>query len=143
MIEINKLEDIKHKYDDIINYDYPVSLVSMESRASQFAPFAALTGFGDEIRKKARIVDSRIDISDDLKEEINNKLLIISNMIDDNPYITITYFVADKNMNVGKYITISNHVKKIDLYNYELVFVDKLRIPINDIIDINIKKANN
>lgn len=143
MIGISKLEDIKHKYDDIINYDYPVSLASMESRASQFAPFAALTGFGDEIRKKARIVDSRIDISDDLKEEINNKLLIISNMIDDNPYIAITYFVADKNMNVGKYITISNRVKKIDLYNYEIVFVDKVRISINDIIYIDIKKANN
>lgn len=139
MIEINKLEDIKHRYDDIINYDYPVSLVSMESRACQFAPFAALTGFGDEIREKSRIIDSRIDISDDLKEEINNKLLIVSNMIDDNPNITITYFLTDKD----KYITISNRVKKIDLYNYEIVFVDKVRIPINDIIYIDIKKANN
>lgn len=142
MIGINKLEGIRHNYDDIINYDYPVSSVSMESRACQFAPFAALTGYGDEIREKARIVDSRIDISDDLKEKINSKLLILSSMINDNPLVTIIYFVPDRKKNGGKYETISNRVKSIDLYKYEIVFVDKVRILINDIIDIDIKKAN-
>ena len=140
MIEINKLGGIRHNYDDIINYNYPVSFISMESRACQFAPFAALTGYGDEINEASRIVDSKIDISDDLKEEINNKLLIIQNMI--KPYISVTYFVPDKKKSGGKYITISNIVKKIDLYNYEIVFTDKSRILINDIINIEIKKAN-
>lgn len=139
MIEINKLGGIRHNYDDIINYNYPVSFISMESRACQFAPFAALTGYGDEINEASRIVDSKIDISDDLKEEINNKLLIIQNMI--KPYISVTYFVPDKKKSGGKYITISNIVKKIDLYNYEIVFTDKSRILINDIINIEIKKS--
>ena len=51
------------------------------------------------------------------------------------------YLVPGKNG--GKYETISNRVKSIDLYKYEIVFVDKVRILINDIIDIDIKKANN
>lgn len=44
-----------HKYDDIINLEHHVSKkhkqMSMEDRCAQFAPFAALTGY-DEIVKK-------------------------------------------------------------------------------------------
>ena len=144
MIEIGKLEDIGHKYDDIINLEHHVSSVysrmSIMNRAAQFAPFAALTGYGDEIKEASRIVDNKIDISDDLKKEINNKLLIIERMI--RPYIMVTYFVNDKKKDGGEYITISNIVKRIDLYNGEILFTDKTKILINDIIDIKIKKAN-
>lgn len=41
------------KYDDIINLEHPTSKkhprMSALDRAAQFAPFAALTGFGDVI----------------------------------------------------------------------------------------------
>ncbi len=44
---------MKNKYEDIINLPHPVSKkhtpMSMMQRAGQFAPFAALTGLGDEI----------------------------------------------------------------------------------------------
>ena len=144
MIEICKSGDIRHKYDDIINLEHHVSSIhrpmSIMNRAAQFAPFAALTGYGDEIKEASRIVDNKIDISDDLKDKINNKLLIIERMI--RPYIMVTYFVKDKKKDGGEYITISNIVKRIDLYNGEMVFTDKTKILINDIVDIEIKKAN-
>ena len=42
-------------YGDIINMPHPVSRrhkpMSMEERAAQFAPFAALKGFDDEIER--------------------------------------------------------------------------------------------
>lgn len=45
----------KNNYDDIINLPHYVSKkrprMSMEQRAAQFAPFAALTGFEDEIEE--------------------------------------------------------------------------------------------
>ena len=45
------------QYEDIINLPHPVSKrhpqMSMEERAAQFAPFAALTGHGEAIRKTA------------------------------------------------------------------------------------------
>jgi hypothetical protein len=45
------------QYEDIINLPHPVSSkhpqMSMEERAAQFAPFAALTGHGEAIRKTA------------------------------------------------------------------------------------------
>ena len=44
---------MKGKYDDIIGLEHPTSKRhprrSMADRAAQFAPFAALTGFGDVI----------------------------------------------------------------------------------------------
>ena len=47
-------------YEDIINLPHHVSdrhpRMSMEDRAAQFAPFAALTGHADAIRETARSV---------------------------------------------------------------------------------------
>jgi len=46
------------RYDDIINMERPVSKkhppMSMEGRAGQFAPFAALTGFEEQIDETAK-----------------------------------------------------------------------------------------
>ena len=48
-----------HNYDEIINAPRHVSKnhpqMSKENRAAQFAPFAALNGHGDLIRKTQRI----------------------------------------------------------------------------------------
>ena len=45
-------------YDDIINLPHPVSKnhpqMLMASRAAQFAPFAALTGYGEAISETVR-----------------------------------------------------------------------------------------
>ena len=48
-----------HRYDDIIDLPHPVSAthppMSPEKRAAQFAPFAALTGFGEMIEALSRM----------------------------------------------------------------------------------------
>ena len=53
---------MKGKYDDIIDLPHPTSKrhprMSMEARAAQFAPFAALTGFGDVIERTADRVNN-------------------------------------------------------------------------------------
>lgn len=53
---------MKGKYDDIIDLPHPTSKrhprMSMEARAAQFAPFAALTGFGDVIEQTADRVNN-------------------------------------------------------------------------------------
>lgn len=47
-----------HRYDDIINLLHPISRthppMSMEARAAQFMPFAALTGHAEAIRETAK-----------------------------------------------------------------------------------------
>lgn len=45
----------KQKYDDIINLEHHVSTkheqMSLENRAAQFAPFAALDGYSEAIKE--------------------------------------------------------------------------------------------
>ena len=50
--------NITHEYDDIINLDRPETgrhpHMSLENRAAQFSPFAALTGFDSAIEERAK-----------------------------------------------------------------------------------------
>lgn len=56
------------EYDDIINLPHHVSKrhprMSLQARAAQFAPFSALTGYGDEIQKSAQRVKEAYDEKD-------------------------------------------------------------------------------
>ena len=128
-------------YDDIINMPHHVSKkhpqMSKEARAAQFAPFAALTGFEDEIIETSRITVNRKEINEELQEILNNKLSIIKEKIEENPKVTITYFKNDERKNGGKYITIAEKIKKIDENNQLICLVDGTEIPIRDIIEIN------
>ena len=53
-------------YDDIINMPHHVSKkhprLTMEQRTAQFAPFAALTGYGDEVKETARLTEMKIEL---------------------------------------------------------------------------------
>ena len=63
------------KYDDIINLPHHVSKkhprLSMEQRAAQFAPFAALTGYEDEVEETVRLREEQIELR--RKRNINRK----------------------------------------------------------------------
>lgn len=128
-----------NKYNDIINiphYEPKHPRMSIQTRVAEFAPFAALTGYSDEIKESARITDKRIEIDDNLKEIINTKLNFIQKNIDKNYDILFTYFTPDKRKEGGKYIDKLGQVKKIDLYEKIVVLTDKTKIPINEIIGI-------
>ena len=129
-----------NRYDDIINLPHHTSKthkrMSVESRAAQFAPFAALTGYEDAVKETARLTDEEIIIDDGLKEKLNDKLQYLLSKIKTEPKATFTYFIKDKNKNGGKYKTITNKIKKIDLYNQYIILIDNTKIPINNIINI-------
>ena len=130
------------KYDDIINLTRPISKhpkLSIDSRAAQFAPFAALTGYDEQVKETARITSDKIILDEDALKKINSKLDFISKNISDNILVNITYFVPDKKKSGGKYINIKGVVTKIKLVE-EVVIIDKNIIPMNDIIDIEIVK---
>ena len=64
------------EYDDIINLPHHVSprhpRMSMQARAAQFAPFSALTGYGDEIEKSAQRVEEAYDDGDNDDDNNND-----------------------------------------------------------------------
>ena len=126
-------------YTDIINLKRPSSNhnhLSIESRASQFSPFAALTGYYNEVKETARITDKRIDIDDGLREMLNAKLNYLNDHIKESPNISITYFVKDHKKEGGKYLTKQGTIKRIDIVNEIIKFNDNMTISMNDIINI-------
>lgn len=129
-----------NKYDNIINLPHHVSKyrtnLSSSQRASQFAPFSALTGYGDAIKEKEKILVDKIILEDDEKELINECLQKLSNDIKNNPYVTITYFVKDKLTDKGNYITISGNLKKIDIINKWIILTSNIKIKLDNIIKI-------
>lgn len=128
-----------NNYADIINLKRPPSNhnhLSIESRASQFSPFAALTGYDNEVKETARITDKRINIDDGLREMLNAKLNYLNDHIKENPNISITYFVKDPKKEGGKYLTKQGIIKRIDTVNEIIKFNDNMTISMNDIINI-------
>ena len=127
-------------YDDIINLPNHISLkhprMSIEARSAQFAPFAALTGYNDAVKETERLTDKRIEIDDNLKQLLNNKLNYILENIDKKTLITITYFIPDNKKDGGKYIEKPGIIKKIDIINQYIYLYDKTKIPIKEIINI-------
>lgn len=131
----------KDNYDDIINLTYHISKkrqqMPIEDRAAQFAPFAALTGYEENIKEATRLTDKRIEINEEKKSTLNNKLQIILNNIKEEPIITFTHFIYDKKKSGGKYIDITGPVKKINILDGYIILKDKTKIFIEEIIDIN------
>ena len=59
-----KFESAEEKYRDIIDLPHPTSRkhprMSLEARAAQFAPFAALTGHKEESQEEHRLTKDKI-----------------------------------------------------------------------------------
>ena len=127
-------------YDDIIYLNHNISKrrtrMSLINRSAQFAPFDALEGFRDEVKETSRMTTKRIEISDDLKEKLNEKLNII--LKDKSKKISITYFIKDKYKSGGSYKNIISYIKKIDENKKIITLINNVNIPIYEIIDIKI-----
>lgn len=134
------MENISHKYDDIINLPHHVSKkhpqMSLHDRAAQFSPFAALTGHKAAINETARLTDEKQILSEDVIAKLNEQLNLIKENIGTNQTVTITYFVPDDKKSGGAYISHTGVVKKIDEYNHAVILTDKTVIPIEQISEM-------
>ena len=130
------------EYDDIIHLPHHVSRIhpqmSMEDRAAQFSPFAALTGYDAAIAETARLTDQRVELDEYERQALNEKLQFISEHLKDHPKISITYFVPDERKNGGSYQTITGSVKRINAVNGVIQMTDRQCIPIADVFSIEI-----
>ena len=128
-------DDIKHftrpQYDDL----HPMS---MHDRAAQFSPFAALVGYDDAVAETARLTDSKVELTEDEMSELNADLNRLLDSLDEQPQISVTYFVPDEKKSGGKYVEKLGVVRIFDNYSQELVFMDKTRINIQAISRIEI-----
>ncbi len=108
--------------------------MSLYARAAQFSPFAALTGHDAAIKETARITEDKIDLSEDEISKLNARLNYISENLDIEFPVSITYFVSDERKAGGAYVTVSSNVLSIDEYEMTVILTDKKKIPIKDIL---------
>lgn len=105
-------------YDDIIDLPHHVSdrhpHMPVSDRAAQFAPFAALTGYGDVIKETARLTEARPELSEDEKAEMDQTLRTVLNTQRKNAQIVVTYFVPDAKKSGGAYRRAAGKIRRVD-----------------------------
>ena len=138
---MNPDDGITNSYDDIIKLPHHTSdtrpHMSAYDRAAQFSPFAALTGHDAAISETARLTETRVELDEYSKADLNHRLSFIQDRLNEQPQVSITYFQADQRKSGGAYITAFGCVKKIEEYEHAVVMQDDTRIPIDQIIAID------
>lgn len=131
-----------HKYDDIVFRPHHVSSrrvpMTNYDRAAQFSPFAALTGFDSAIAETARLTDAPIELEEDEKAMLNEKLREIQAVIHTRPMVAITHFLPDQRKAGGAYVCTTGRVKRIEEYSRNICLTDGRWIPVERIFRIGI-----
>ena len=129
------------EYDDIIQLPRHVSAtrphMTAMDRAAQFSPFAALTGYAGAIKETARLTNERIELDEQMKVALNDRLQSVADRIKERPELAITYFQPDAKKNGGAYVTAIGTVKKIDVFERVVVMPNGTVIPFDEIISID------
>lgn len=135
-----KRNNMIKNYEDVIRLPHPTSKkhqrMTLSERAAQFSPFAALTGYDESIKERARLTKQRMELSDEERQILDVKLHFLRTYLKDDSEISITYFEPDLYKEGGHYITKTDVVKKIDTYNQTIKMQDNTDIPIKQIIKI-------
>lgn len=130
-------------YEDIIHLPHPVSArhgaMSNADRAAQFAPFAALTGYEACIAEAARLTTSRIELTENEEQLLNEVYRYLQERISEHPRVTVTYFAPDAKKSGGAYITVTASVKKVDEYTGSVILTTGKTIPMADIVAITLE----
>jgi hypothetical protein len=108
--------------------------MSRLDRAAQFAPFAALTGYEEAVAEAGRMTDSRPEIDEGCKAEINAVLLRLRQQ--PGVKARVKYFKPDDRKSGGECVIAVGTVKKVDDYDLKLRFTDGTIINIEDILEI-------
>lgn len=121
-------------YQDILTADRPAPLrksMDIPHRAKQFAPFAALKGFEDCVRKKEVIYEPKRELAEDQQAELNFRM----RMLQYGMRVTVTYFQpispAEKK---GFYEDYSGEVRSWDAR--EGLLIGERVIPPEDLYDL-------
>lgn len=128
-----------HNYDDIIDIEKPKSNhkpMDRLQRSAQFAPFSALNGYEDSIEETGRIVDERVDLSEEEKDRISAKLTFLQDHINENIEVEIAYFVPDIKKKGGAYQTKVGVLRRVIDTERKVQFTDRSFLDIDSIYDI-------
>ena len=129
-------EDIRNHKRYQLKHHTPMSL---ESRAAQFAPFAALVGYDEEIGEAARSTDGREELSEDAIDALNQAFQKLLEHEKERPLVTVTYFQPDAKKDGGRYMTYTGNFRFYDAEKRVMKFVDGMVIGVGQVCRIEIK----
>lgn len=114
-------------------------------RAPQFSAFATLVGLDDQMNETARLVDSKIELSENESEILNRKFQLLAHKLEEDkecPKIKVSYFVPDPRKDGGAYVTKIGVVKCIDEIFFKIRFADGVEIGVLDMLDFEIMEQD-
>ncbi|MBQ7343225.1 MAG: hypothetical protein IJW53_00505 [Clostridia bacterium] len=134
------LNNSSGKYDDILNLPHYISekraKMSIYDRAAQFSPFAALTGYDAAVLEAARLTERRVELSEDLRSELDRTMTILEKILDTEPIVTVTYFLPDSRKTGGEYRTVRSRLIRIDQSAGNIILANGDVIPISTVTSL-------
>lgn len=131
----------EHPYADILSVPRPTTYarppMSRQDRAAQFAPFAALTGHEAAIGETARVTQPRRHLSEDQREQLDRKQMLLQAHAEEHPSVTVLYFQADEKKAGGAYQTITGHLRGVKGQKRLLCLTEGMEIPLDDIMELD------
>lgn len=138
-----KEPDARKVYADIIDMPHWQSptrpRMSLYDRSAQFASYKALSGYEDMVAEEARLTDAWPQLEEYELEILNQKLTLISDVLDDghHPVVTFTVFVPDERKEGGRYVEITDTVKRIDVTERKVILEGKRESGLRNFIDFD------
>lgn len=129
-------EDIQNHKRYQLKHHTPMSL---ESRAAQFAPFAALVGYDEEIGEAARSTDGREELSEDAIDALNQAFQKLLEHEEERPLVMVIYFQPDAKKDGGRYMTYTGNFRFYDAEKRVMKFVDGMVIGVEQMCRIEMK----
>lgn len=133
---------MEEDYSDIIQLKHPEpkghQRMSMQARAAQFAPFAALTGHSAAIAETARYTEEELIPERDRLAQLDIKLKRLLSIQDKKATICVTFFLPDTRKNGGSYQQVTDNFLRLDINTHSLVMTSGLSIDIRHITDIQL-----
>ena len=134
------------QYEDIIDLPHHQSLkrtrMPQLDRAAQFAPFAALNGYGAAITEAGRLTDIETELMEGQAEAVDAALRSLHQLQGTQPEIAVTYFQPDDRKAGGAYRTVRSKLRKFMEYERLLRLWDNTTIPFDDIFELRIVNNN-
>lgn len=127
-------EDIQNHKRYQLKHHTPMSL---ESRAAQFAPFAARVGYDEEIGEAARSTDGREELSEDAIDALNQAFQKLLEHEEERPLVTVTYFQPDAKKDGGRYMTYTGNFRFYDAEKRVMKFVGGMVIGVEQMCRID------
>ena len=102
-------------------------MLNKQDRARQLLPFDALKGLKEALREKEIEYVEKVELSDESKEILSNKL----KLIEKSDIINITYYFN------RQYKEVKGIVKEISANKQKIILRNDIKINFSDILNIN------